>query len=40
VLSDLSTKELKYDGWMKGEKLIKTAPKYSKISKILPKAQQ
>lgn len=40
MLSDLSEKTLKYDNWMRGEKLIKTAPKYSKISKIVPQAQQ
>lgn len=34
VLSDLEYKTLEYDGWMKGEKIIKTAPKKSKISKI------
>ena len=25
-----------YTGWMHGQKLIKSAPKYSKVSKILP----
>jgi len=40
VLSDLKSKSLKYDGWMKGEKLIKTKPRYSKVSKILPRSQQ
>lgn len=34
VLSDLKNKTLVYDGWMKGEKRIKTAPKKSKVSKI------
>lgn len=34
LLSDLDTKLLKYDGWMTDEKLIRSAPKYSKVSKI------
>jgi hypothetical protein len=34
LLSDLDSELLKYDGWMTDEKLIRSAPKYSKISKI------
>ena len=37
LLSNLKREQLKYTGWMKGIKLIKSAPKYSKVSKILPK---
>ena len=40
VLSDLKIKEIEYDGWMTNEKLTKTAPKKSKVSKILPRAQK
>tara|TARA_R110002012_G_scaffold49259_4_gene127495 strand:+ start:2396 stop:3205 length:810 start_codon:yes stop_codon:yes gene_type:complete len=40
LLSDLEKEELKYTGWMHGRKLIKTAPKYSKTSKIVPKSEQ
>ena len=35
-LSDLKPEMIPYTGWMHGSKLIKSAPKYSKISKILP----
>jgi len=34
VLSDLKEGKIKYTDWMKGMKIIKTAPKKSKISKI------
>ena len=40
MLSDLTTGEVPYTGWMQGLKIVKTAPKYSKISKILPRSQQ
>ena len=40
ILSDLKREKLKYTGWMHGQKIVKTAPKYSKVSKILPQAQQ
>lgn len=40
ILSDLKREKLKYTGWMHGQKLVKTAPKYSKVSKILPQSQQ
>ena len=33
VLSDLKNSRLKYDGWMKNEKRIKSSPSNSKISK-------
>ena len=32
--------EVPYTGWMNGLKIMKTAPRYSKISKILPRPQQ
>jgi len=34
LISDTNSSIIKYDGWMKGEKLIKAAPKKSKVSKI------
>ena len=34
VLSDLKKKEIKYTGWMKGEKIISSVPRKTKISKI------
>jgi len=37
---DLKEGEVPYSGWMQGLKIMKTAPKFSKISKILPKSQQ
>lgn len=37
LLSNLKREKLEYKGWMKGIKLIKSAPKYSKASKIVPK---
>ena len=40
MLSDLTTGEVPYTGWMQGLKIVKTAPKYSKVSKILPRSQQ
>ena len=40
MLSDLNKGEVPYTGWMQGLKIVKTAPKYSKISKILPQSQQ
>ena len=40
MLSDLKEGEVPYSGWMQGLKIMKTAPKFSKISKILPKSQQ
>ena len=39
-LSNLEREKIKYTGWMHGIKLVKTAPKYSKTSKILPRSQQ
>ena len=35
-LSDLKPGVIPYTGWMHGQKLVKSAPKYSKVSKILP----
>ena len=40
LLSDLKKDTLEYTGWMGGKKRIKTAPKRSKVSKILPQSQQ
>ena len=40
VLSDLSEKDIKYKGWMKGMRPVRSAPKKSKVSKILPRSQQ
>ena len=40
MLSNLDTEEIQYTGWMKGRDLIKSQPKFSKSSKILPKSQQ
>ena len=40
MLSDLSVGEVPYTGWMNGQKIMKTAPRYSKISKILPQSRQ
>jgi hypothetical protein len=40
MLSDLNVGEVPYTGWMNGLKIMKTAPRYSKISKILPRSQQ
>jgi len=40
VLSDLKEEKIKYTNWMKGEKRVKSAPKKSKISKIVPQSQQ
>ena len=40
MLSDLTIGEVPYTGWMHGLKILKTAPKYSKTSKILPRSQQ
>ena len=34
LLSDLRCERVKYTDWMKGEKILKSAPKKSKISKI------
>ena len=34
LLSDLRRKKVKYTNWMKGEKILKSAPKKSKVSKI------
>ena len=34
VLSDLKKEEIKYTGWMKGEKIISSVPRKTKISKI------
>ncbi|MBC8305187.1 MAG: hypothetical protein H8E55_56675 [Pelagibacterales bacterium] len=34
LLSDLKERKIKYTGWMKGMKIIKSAPKISKVSKI------
>jgi len=39
-LSNLERQKLKYTGWMHNMKIIKTAPRFSTSSKILPKAQQ
>jgi len=40
MLSDLSVGQVPYTGWMQGQKIMKTAPRYSKISKILPQSKQ
>lgn len=40
ILSDLKDNQISYNDWMKGEKLTKTAPRKSKVSKILPRAQR
>ena len=40
MLSNLSEGQVPYTGWMKGQKIMKTAPRYSKISKILPQPRQ
>ena len=40
ILSDLKENEVPYTNWMKGQKIMKTAPRFSPSSKILPKAQQ
>jgi len=40
ILSDLKENEVPYTNWMKGQKIMKTAPRFSASSKILPKAQQ
>jgi len=40
MLSNLSEGQVPYTGWMKGQKIMKTAPRYSKISKILPQSRQ
>jgi len=40
VLSDLKESRIEYTDWMKGEKIVKSAPKKSKVSKILPQSQQ
>ena len=37
LLSDLQYGSVPYTDWMSGIKIIKSAPRYSKISKILPK---
>lgn len=37
LLSDLQYGSVPYTEWMSGIKIIKSAPRYSKISKILPK---
>jgi MoaA/NifB/PqqE/SkfB family radical SAM enzyme len=37
LLSDLNYGSVPYTDWMKGIKIIKSAPRYSKISKILPR---
>jgi len=34
ILSDLEEGVVKYNGWMKGEKIISSIPKKTKISKI------
>ena len=34
VLSNLKEEGIKYTGWMKGIKRVKSAPKKSKVSKI------
>jgi hypothetical protein len=39
-LSNLKRQKLKYTGWMHNMKIIKTAPRFSTSSKILPKVQQ
>ena len=36
LLSNLNYGSVPYTDWMKGIKIIKSAPRYSKISKILP----
>jgi len=40
ILSDLKENEVPYTDWMKGQKIMKTAPKFSKTSKIVPRSQQ
>ena len=40
MLSNLNVGEVPYTGWMNGLKIMKTAPRYSKISKILPQPRQ
>ena len=35
-LSDLKPGVIPYTGWMHGQKLVKSGPKYYKVSKILP----
>ena len=40
LLSNLQYGSVPYTNWMKGLKITKTAPRYSKISKILPQSQQ
>ena len=40
VLSDLKESTVKYTNWMKGEKMVKSSRKKSKVSKILPQSQQ
>ena len=37
LLSNLQYGSVPYTEWMKGIKIIKSAPRYSKVSKILPK---
>ena len=39
-LSNLKREKLKYTGWMHNMKIIRTAPKYSKTSKLVPRSQQ
>ena len=34
ILSDLEQGEIKYKGWMKGERIISSIPRKTKISKI------
>tara|TARA_Y100001972_G_scaffold110311_1_gene141939 strand:+ start:290 stop:1096 length:807 start_codon:yes stop_codon:yes gene_type:complete len=40
LLSDLKSGEVPYTGWMHGLKIVKTAPRYSKTSRIVPRSQQ
>ena len=40
LLSDLKKSTIKYTGWLKGGKRLKSAPKKSKVSKILPRSQR
>ena len=40
LLSDLKKASVKYTGWMKGESIVVTAPKFNPKSTIVPRSQQ
>jgi hypothetical protein len=40
VLSDLKEEKVKYTEWMQGMKIVKSVPRKSNVSKILPQSQQ